>query len=478
MSALMVQGTSSSAGKSLIATALCRHFARRGVRVAPFKAQNMSNNARVVDGGEIGTAQYLQALAARVEPEVRMNPVLVKPEADMRSQVVVRGRVDRDLSERPWRERAPDLWPPIADSLQSLLRDYELVVLEGAGSPAEINLADCDMANLRAAAAAGARVLMVCDIDRGGAFAHLYGTWALLAEADRARIGGFVLNRFRGDPELLAGAPQRLAELTGVPLTGVVPWLEHGLPDEDGVTEPGRSAVAVAGRQAGRPLVVAIAYPTASNLDELKLLEQVAELRFARRPADLDGAELVVLPGSKHVAADLAWLRAAGFEDALRERLRAGARVLGICGGLQMLGSELADPAGVDGDGAGLGLLPLRTTFERDKLVERVDVRLSPALDGRWAALAGLQVSGYEIRHGRTVATGPAVEALPGGRGWARGAVLGVTVHGLFESEPVVAALLGRAPARSLDAAIDDLTDGVVAALDIEQVERLAGVAE
>ena len=292
----MVQGTSSSAGKSLIATALCRHFARRGVRVAPFKAQNMSNNARVVAGGEIGTAQYLQALAARVTPEVRMNPVLVKPEADMRSQVVVRGVADLNLSARPWRERAPDLWPAIDESLRSLLDDYELVVLEGAGSPAEINLADCDMANLRAATAADAPVLLVCDIDRGGAFAHLYGTWALLAREDRDRIAGFILNRFRGDPALLAGAPQRLTELTGVPLAGVVPWLDHGLPDEDGATIPGDAAVAVAGqRTAGAvgaaevaeamPVVAAIAYPTASNLDELKPLEQVVELRFARAPA-------------------------------------------------------------------------------------------------------------------------------------------------------------------------------------------------
>jgi adenosylcobyric acid synthase len=497
----MVQGTSSSAGKSLIATALCRHFARRGVRVAPFKAQNMSNNARVVAGGAIGTAQYLQALAARVEPELRMNPVLVKPEADMRSQVVVRGVVDAELSARPWRERAVDLWPAIAASLESLLDDHELVVLAGAGSPAEINLADCDMTNLRAAAAAQAPVLMVCDVDRGGAFAHLYGTWALLGGADRARIAGFVLNRFRGDPALLAGAPERLTELTGVPLTGVVPWLEHGLPDEDGVTEPGRAAaVAVvepplpaaqrrsaadpAGAAmpavAAKPVVAVVAYPTASNLDELRPLEQVAELRFARRPAELAGAELVVLPGSKQVAADLGWLRAAGFEPALHERLRAGARLLGICGGLQMLGRELRDRTGVDGDAVGLGLLPLSTRFERDKLVRRVDVRLSPALGGRWAALAGLELSGYEIRHGRTRAEEPVEEeveeALSESRGWARGAVLGVTVHGLFESPAAVAALLGRAPARSLDAAIEELTDGVMAALDVEHVERLAGV--
>jgi adenosylcobyric acid synthase len=471
MPALMVQGTSSSAGKSLVATALCRHFARRGVRVAPFKAQNMSNNARVVAEGEMGTAQYLQALAARVEPRVAMNPVLVKPETDMRSQVVVRGVADPALSALPWRERVAFLWPVVTESLTSLLASHELVVLEGAGSPAEINLADCDMTNLRCAAVADASVLMVCDIDRGGAFAHLYGTWALLGREDRNRIGGFVLNRFRGDAALLAGAPERLTELTGVPLAGVVPWLPHGLPDEDGVAEP------AAVDTADRPRVAAIAYPTASNLDELKPLEQVAELRLARRPADLDGAELVVLPGSKHVAADLRWLRERGFEAAIGASLRDGARVLGICGGLQMLGRELHDPAGVDGDGVGLGLLPVTTTFERDKLVRRGDAAFSPTLDGPWRELAGLRLSGYEIRHGRTRPCEPLEEAVSaGGRGWARGAVLGISFHGLFESPEAVAALLGGAPERSLDTAIDQLTDAVVEALDVELVERLAGV--
>ncbi|HWC09470.1 MAG TPA: cobyric acid synthase, partial [Solirubrobacterales bacterium] len=339
MSALMVQGTSSWAGKSLLTTALCRHFARRGVSVAPFKAQNMSNNARVVAGGEIGTAQYLQALAARVEPEVRMNPVLLKPESETRSQVVVRGVADAALGAVPWRERAELLWPVAAEALASLLRDYDLVVLEGAGSPAEINLSGSDMTNLRAAAAAEAAVLIVCDIDRGGAFAHLYGTWALLEGEQRARIGGFVLNKFRGDAELLDGAPRRLRELTGVPTVGVVPWLAHGLPDEDGIAEP----APVAGADRDRPRVAVLTYPAASNLDELKPLEQVADVRFARTPRGLDDAELIVLPGSKHVAADLRWLREAGFEDALRRRLEGGARLLGICGGLQMLGRELRD---------------------------------------------------------------------------------------------------------------------------------------
>jgi adenosylcobyric acid synthase len=459
----MVQGTSSSAGKSLIATALCRHFARRGVRVAPFKAQNMSNNARVVAGGEIGTAQYLQALAARVEPEVRMNPVLVKPEGDTRSQVVVRGVADPALSALPWPERTPQLWPVVAEALVSLLRDFDLVVLEGAGSPAEINLAD--MTNLRAAAEARASVLLVCDIDRGGAFAHLYGTWALLGAADRRRIRGFVLNRFRGDAALLTPAPERLTALTGVPLAGVVPWLAHGLPDEDGVSEP----VTDPGDPA--PAVAVVVYPTASNLDEFKALEQVARVRYVRRPAGLAGADLVVLPGSKHVAADLRWLRTAGFEPALR----AAGRVLGICGGLQMLGRRLHDPARVDGEEEGLGLLPLTTTFARDKLVERVEVRFADALGGAWRGLAGLHAGGYEIRHGRTRADEPVGEALPEGRGWVRGGVLGVTLHGLFERPEVVAALVGRAPERSLDAAIDALADGVTAALDLDLVERLAG---
>ncbi|MFL5874240.1 MAG: cobyric acid synthase [Solirubrobacterales bacterium] len=471
MPALMVQGTSSWAGKSLIATALCRHFARRGVRVAPFKAQNMSNNARVVAGGEIGTAQYLQALAARVEPEVRMNPVLLKPEAETRSQVVLHGQVDPELSAVPWRERADLLWPEVAGSLRSLLDEYELVVLEGAGSPAEINLAECDMTNLRAAEEAGAGVLMVCDIDRGGAFAHLYGTWALMEPAQRERIGGFILNKFRGDPDLLPPAPERLTELTGVPLAGVVPWLRHALPDEDGVARPDSPA-------AGGARVDVVLYPTASNLDELKPLEAVADLRFCCQPGELRGTELVVLPGSKHVAADLAWLRDQGFEPALREHIERGRRLLGICGGMQMLGRALRDPAGVDGSAEGLDLLPLITTFESEKLVDRTQGGFSPQLEGPWQALAGLAFEGYEIRHGRTVAEG-ASEALEPGLGWADGPVLGIAPHGIFEQPEVLAALLGIEPeAEALEPALEELTDAVVAALDMDLVERLAGVAD
>lgn len=463
----MVQGTSSWAGKSLITTALCRHFARAGVRVAPFKAQNMSNNARVVGGGEIGVAQYLQARAARVEPDTRMNPVLVKPEDETRSQVVVRGRASPEISALAWRERAPHLWPAIAEALDSLLAEYDLVVLEGAGSPAEINLGDCDLTNSRAAAAADAAVLLVCDIDRGGAFAHLYGTWGLLGAEQRERIAGFVLNRFSGDQSLLAPAPERLTEMTGMACLGVVPWIKHGLPDEDGAATP-------LTLPEDAPIAAVVRYPFASNLDEFKAMEQVAAVRWARRPADLEDAALVVLPGSKHVASDLAWLRSSGLDRAVASRVRDREPVLGICGGLQMLGEELRDEGGVDGDARGLGLLPLRTVFGLEKLTRPVDLRFAGDLGEPWAGLAGVEVSGgYEIRHGCSEPTAPLPEAIPDGLGWADGPLLALSVHGVMESPEVLAALFGKPPADSLDEAIDDLADAVMSSLDGAAIESL-----
>ncbi|HKX48001.1 MAG TPA: cobyric acid synthase [Gaiellaceae bacterium] len=467
MSALSVQGVSSFAGKSLVVTALARAFARRGVRVAPFKAQNMSNNARVVDGGEIGTAQYLQALAAGVRPDVRMNPVLVKPEADDRSQVVVLGEVDRDASRRHWRDRPPSLWPVAERALRELLREFELVILEGAGSPAETNLRSTDLSNMRAAHAADAPVLLVADIDRGGAFAHLYGTWALVTDDDRSRLSWFVLNKFRGDERLLAPAPDDLERATGMAYIGLLPFVEHGLPDEDGAATPPSRPRA--------PRVAVIRYPTASNLDELKVLEQVADLVWAQAPDDLIGAELIVLPGSKHVSADLAWLRARGFERAVNDAAGRHIRVLGICGGLQMLGGGIADPSGVDGDGEGLGLLPVRTTFAPTKRTDSVELTFAP-LPAPWQALSGRTVRGYEIRHGETTSNGAATGALPDGRGFVQGAVLGIAIHGLLEEPKVVAALLGRAPERTLDAVFDGLASLVEDRLDLDSLARAAGV--
>jgi len=467
MPALMVQGVSSWAGKSLLTTALVRFFARRGVRVAPFKGQNMSNNARVVAGGEIGVAQYLQALAAGIEPDVRMNPVLVKPEGERQSQVIVNGRPNAELSARAWRERGPALWPPIETALRALLADFELVVIEGAGSPAEINLRSTDLTNMRVAHAADAPVILVADIDRGGAFAHLYGTWSLLDRPERASIRAFVLNKFRGDPSLLAPAPAELERLTGVPVAGVLPWLEHGLPDEDGAAQS---------RQAGgRPRIAVVRYPTASNLDEFRAVEQVADVFFATAAHELDDAALIVLPGSKHVAADLEWLRDTGLAEAISEQARAGLRILGICGGLQMLGERLEGPGGTDASSAGLGLLPVATAFAPDKLTRRLVARFA-TLAGPWQPLSGLSFDAYEIRHGHTTASGPVVEALAGGLGFVEGSLLGISVHGLFENRSVIRALFGEAPDRSLDVVFDDLADAVERHLDTGALTALAGV--
>jgi adenosylcobyric acid synthase len=301
---IMVLGTTSGAGKSWLTTALCRYYARQGLRVAPFKAQNMSNNARVVEGGEIGSAQYFQSLAARAVPEVRMNPLLLKPESDTHSQVVLMGQVNQDLTQMDWRGRSLKVWPQIAQALDELRATVDLVVIEGAGSPAEINLMDSDIVNMRVARHAQAACLLVTDIDRGGAFAHLYGTWALLPEEDRALIRGFVLNRFRGDAALLAPGPQMLEDLTGVCTVATLPmWWQHGLPEEDGVFD--MTPTLVASRTALPPgagvpgaaaslftTIAVVAYPRISNLDEFQPLKNVPGVRlvWVRSPADLADA--------------------------------------------------------------------------------------------------------------------------------------------------------------------------------------------
>ena len=474
---VMVLGTTSGAGKSWLTTALCRHYARLGLRVVPFKAQNMSNNARVVAGvaggqGEIGSAQYFQALAANAEPDVRMNPLLLKPEADTRSQVVLMGQVDEALSAMPWRGRSEKVWPAITAALDALRAENDVVVIEGAGSPAEINLHSSDIVNMRIARHAQARCLLVTDIDRGGAFAHLYGTWALLPEDERALIKGFVLNKFRGDATLLAPGPQMLQELTGVPVVATLPmWWQHGLPEEDGVFDDKTRASGAVSKT-----IAVIAYPRISNLDEFQPLKNVPGVRlvWARSPADCAGADWIVLPGSKATAADLAWLRTQGLDQAVAEHAAQGGVVLGICGGLQMLGEALIDTHGIEpmeqGNAPGLGLLPLVTAFEPVKTVRRTQTRFT-ALAGLWAALSGVQAQGYEIHHGRTsemVAQHPAMAAkgdvaravLPDGLGWqnAAGNVLGVYLHGLFEDPRVLHALFG-ASAPTLDSVFDGLAD-------------------
>ena len=497
---VMVLGTTSGAGKSWLTTALCRYYARQGLKVAPFKAQNMSNNARVVvphapplrgslppeggnlpwggptangspHGGEIGSAQYFQSLAARAVPDVRMNPLLLKPEADTRSQVVLMGQVNEELSRMPWRGRSASVWPQISAALDELRAENDVVVIEGAGSPAEINLHDSDIVNMRVALHCSAACLLVTDIDRGGAFAHLFGTWALLPPNERALIKGFVLNKFRGDASLLAPAPQMLQDLTGIPTVATLPmWWQHGLPEEDGVFDD-RSV------SAGRVTrtVAVVAYPRISNLDEFQPLKNIpgVRLQWVRSPKELAGlapSDWIILPGSKATSADLTWLRSQGLDAAVAAHARQGGAVLGVCGGLQMLGEALIDTHGVDGNAPGLGLLPLVTVFAQDKMVRHTTATFLPFsahANGAWAALAGVSVSGYEIHHGQTVqhpamaAVGDlACAALPDGLGWCNGAgnVLGVYLHGLFEDPAVLQALFG-ANAPTLDSVFEGLAD-------------------
>lgn len=426
--------------------------------MAPFKAQNMSNNARVAAGGEMGSAQYFQALAARAVPDVRMNPVLLKPEKDTQSQVIVLGRRRDNLSRMQWHARARHVWPIIRASLDELMAQHDVLVIEGAGSPAEINLMNTDVVNMRIAEAAGAATLLICDIDRGGAFAHLYGTVQLLPPPHRALIRGFVLNKFRGDERLLAPAPRMLEELTGVPTLAVLPfWPEHGLPEEDGVFDA---------RPTGAGMSVAVvAYPYISNLDEFAPLQRVPglALSWARQPETVARADLLVLPGSKHVAADLAWLRQRGLDAAIAAHISADKPALAICGGLQMLGGGILDPHGVEGAATGLGLLPCSTKFSKAKQYRHGTYTFDDS-SGFWKPLQGITFTGYEIHHGSTRldpnarSTRAPRAVLADGAAWQSGQLLALYPHGLFESAAVIRALFG-AEAPTLEDTLDGLAE-------------------
>ena len=456
----MVWGCTSDAGKSFLTAALCRWFSNQGLRVAPYKAQNMSNNARVAHGGEMGCAQHFQALAARRVPDVRMNPILLKPERDTASQVVVMGEVDRFLSGMDWRSRSPLLWERARTPLLELLAENDLVVMEGAGSPAETNLADCDYVNLFAAREAKAVALLVSDIDRGGSFAHLYGTWSLIPEDLRPCVRGFVLNKFRGDASLLSPGPEQLLARTGVPVVGVVPRIEHGLPDEDAVAldhfpEPVGEV---------RHEVRVVAWPHISNFDEFRRLAQWPGVRLlpARSAADLRGADLVILPGSKSTPADVEWLRQRNLDTALVSWARAGKPLLGVCGGLQALGMWIADDTGNEGSCAGLGLLPVATTHDSRKRVARTKASL-PRLQGFWRGLSGREILGYEIR------TGSSRDESGESLFFQEGEVLGTYLHGMLEDAAVLATLFGGDPAAPdpLEKTFDDLAALVDRNLDM-----------
>jgi adenosylcobyric acid synthase len=482
---IMIQGTASSVGKSLLTTALCRMWARRGLRVAPFKAQNMALNSAVTpDGGEIGRAQLAQAEAARARPHVDMNPILLKPETHSASQVVVLGRVWGSMHFAEYHRRKPELREVVGAALDRLRAAHDLVVIEGAGSPAEVNLKARDLVNMWVAERAEAPVVLVTDIERGGALAAIVGTLELLEPAERARVRALVVNKFRGDPSLFTDGVSFLERRTGVRVAGVVPHMgDTRIASEDSLDlDRGRSG-------AGPRTIAIIKLPRLSNFDEFEPLmrEPSLRVRWAEHPADLEGAALVVVPGTKTTVADLGWLRARGLAGALVARAAAGGPILGICGGYQLLGERILDPDGVESperEVAGLGLLPVVTRFARDKVTRPVRLQLAdglPLLD----AAGGRVAAGYEIHCGRVDRHG----ARPFGtvvrrgddevrepEGAVAGVVAGTLVHGLFESAEVRTALGAGAAVDAADP-YDALADHFAAALDVAHLDALVGLS-
>ena len=493
----MLQGASSSVGKSWLVAALCRIFARQGVRVAPFKAQNMSNNAAVcADGSEIGRAQAVQAFAAGIEPTADMNPLLLKPEADAHSQVILLGRPWKTVSAGTYYWHKARLWPLVTAALDRLRAEHDLVLLEGAGSAAELNLKAGDLVNMAVARHADSPVLLVGDIDRGGIFAQLLGTLWLLEGEERTLVRGFLVNKFRGDLSLFADGVRILEERGGLPVLGVVPYLhDHGIPEEDAVALETLRGSSPAAKRAGEVDIAVISMPRIANFDDFDPLraEPGVRVRYVSSVEELGEPSAVILPGSKSTIADLTWLRERGFAEPIVALAERGAAVVGICGGYQMLGRTILDPDHTESlleCVPGLGLLPLETTFVTVKATHRAIARLLGG-PGWMAELKGQVAEGYEIHMGRTqggtawleitVQSGRPVN-VPDGACSADGRVWGCYLHGLFENEPVRRAWLdslawnngGVAGAtRGLSAAIDRLADHVEAALDMDRLRAI-----
>ncbi len=492
---VMVQGTTSHAGKSVLAAALCRIFARQGVRVAPFKAQNMALNSFVTpDGGELGRAQAYQAAAAGIEPHVDMNPVLLKPNSQTGSQVIVLGTPVGNMAVREYHAYQPVVWPTVTAALDRLRAQYDLVVIEGAGSPAEINLRDRDIVNMRVARYAQCPVLLVGDIDRGGVFASLIGTTMLVTDEERALIKGFIINKFRGDATLLDTGLAFLQQQTGIPTLGVLPYLKGWRGDEeDSLGVEDRRRV-----KKDAPLVIAVVrLPYISNYTDFDALadEEDVAVRYALTPDELAGADAIILPGTKSTVDDLRWLRDSGMADALLAHVRAGVPLLGICGGYQMLGRRILDPLGVESSSPeieGLGLLEIATTFAERKRT----VRVTGVLTGAALGDAGTPVIGYEIHMGQSTrhAGVPPLLRLRDGHGEetadgavsADGRVGGCYLHGLFDHPAFrrgwlnqLRAHKGLAPLPanaqgSLE--IDRMADHVAAHLDLRMVAEVIGL--
>ena len=486
---IMVQGTMSGAGKSLLCAALCRIFAQDGYRVAPFKSQNMALNSFVTrDGLEMGRAQVVQAQAAGMEPDVRMNPILLKPSSDTGSQVIVNGEVRGQMPAAAYFKMKRSLIPDILAAYNSLAEEVDIIVIEGAGSPAEINLKADDIVNMGLAKLVDAPVLLAGDIDRGGVFAQLYGTVALLEPDERTRIKGLLINKFRGDVEILRPGLAMLEEKTQLPVLGVVPYLRVEIEDEDSLSDR------LEAKNAVKPLDIAILrLPHVSNFTDFIPLEQhpLLGVRYVSNAHELGAPDLILLPGTKNTVDDLLWLRQCGLETALLKLAAKDTPVLGVCGGYQMLGQTLDDPTGSESGRPqtlrGLGLLPTRTVFSEQK--RRAQVKATVAA----APFAGAELEGYEIHTGVTEAEGEPFAHYPdGGReGCVQGNVFGTYLHGLFDTGTLTEALAGwlcrRKGIDPSDAALipmeeyrrqqfDILADGVRGALDMDAVYAAMGM--
>ena len=488
--AIMVQGTASNAGKSLLAAALCRIFRQDGYRVAPFKSQNMALNSCITpEGLEMGRAQVMQAQAAGTTPSVRMNPILLKPTNDTGSQVIVNGVPRGTMKAADYFAYKKALVPDIMEAYHSLEEEYDIIVIEGAGSPAEINLQKDDIVNMGMARMAKAPVLLCGDIDRGGVFASLYGTIALLPPEEQKLIRGTIINKFRGDVEILRPGLVQLEQLTGKPVLGVVPMLDVDVDDEDSLSQRLEQRPA----KKGLIDIAVIRLPRLSNFTDFNALERMEEvtLRYVRSPKELGKPDLVILPGTKNTMDDLRWLRESGLETVILKHAAAGGAVVGICGGYQMLGRTVSDPEGVEGGGTlpGLGLLPTETVFLGEKTRTRVEGVFTTG-SGLFAALSGVPFAGYEIHMGVTTIDGSTLVQIKSQTGEEKadgccaGNVWGSYVHGIFDRASCAQAVvncLRRARGLEEDATAvdwevyqqqqyDKLAAGVRASLDMQAV--------
>lgn len=451
--AIMVQGTMSNAGKSLIAAGLCRIFRQDGYRVAPFKAQNMALNSFITkEGLEMGRAQVVQAEAAGIEPSVLMNPVLLKPTNDTSSQVIVNGEVYSNMSAQEYYRRKREIVPEIMKAYEQLDSEYDVIVLEGAGSPAEINLKENDIVNMYMAKRAKAPVLLAGDIDRGGVFASLAGTMMLFDESERAMVKGILINKFRGDKTILQPGLDMLEEMIHVPTLGVIPYLHVDIDDEDSLTERFSRKGSV-----GLIDIAVIRLPRISNFTDFNVLEYVpgVTLRYVKSVPELKNPDLIIIPGTKNTMEDLLWMRQNGLEASILKHASEDKPVFGVCGGYQMLGMELSDPFAVEAGGtiAGMGLLPAKTVFEKKKTRTRIRGRFQTGISGVLSGLSGVKIEGYEIHMGQTqildgqeghlaileeISGKPAAEAA----GMCRGNIYGSYIHGIFDREDVAKTLV------------------------------------